>query len=276
MIKWTGSKRSQANAIVSLIPPFRRYFEPFLGGGAVLFLAARPGSVAGDIYEPLVGFWRLVQSDPNSIVADYAAKWKCLQEELVSIDVPSVTGHNGLPKYYYEVRRRFNDTRDPLDLSFLMRTCVNGIVRFNDDGEFNNSFHLSRKGMEPARFKSAVRAWHEVIQGVAFACQDYAKTVEQAVGGDFVYLDPPYAGNKQRYIEDLDLYRFFRTLDDLNGRGVKWALSFDGNRGETDLTHEVPAALYKRRCLIASGNSAVGKVLNGPIEKVEESLYLNY
>jgi DNA adenine methylase len=157
-----------------------------------------------------------------------------------------------------------------------MRTCVNGIVRFNDEGEFNNSFHLSRSGMEPQRFKSIVDSWHSVIQGVEFVCQDYAATVSAAESGDFVYFDPPYAGNKQRYIEDLDLERFFLTLEELNRRGVKWALSFDGRRGEKDLTHAVPASLFRRQRFLAGGNSAVNKVLNGPVEQVEESLYLNY
>ena len=54
LIKWTGSKRSQATAIVRQMPEHQRYFEPFLGGRALLYLAARPGSVAGDVYEPLV------------------------------------------------------------------------------------------------------------------------------------------------------------------------------------------------------------------------------
>ena len=57
---------------------------------------------------------------------------------------------------------------------------------------------------------------------------------------------------------------------------MKWALSFDGKRGEKDLTHEVPADLYRRQLFLVSGNSAVGKVLNGPVEEVQESLYLNY
>jgi len=93
---------------------------------------------------------------------------------------------------------------------------------------------------------------------------------------DFIYFDPPYAGNKQRYTENLDMQRFFEALYDLNSRGVKWALSFDGNRGDVDLVKPLPNDLYKRRILIKSGHSAVGKVLNGPLEMVQESLYLNY
>ena len=130
--------------------------------------------------------------------------------------------------------------------------------------------------MEPERFERIVAQWHGAIQGVRFVCQDFAETLSETVEGDFVYLDPPYAGNKQRYAKDLDIARFFEALESLNRRGVKWALSFDGKRGEHDLIHDVPVGLYRRHLLLSSGLSAVNKVLNGPVEAVEESLYLNY
>lgn len=262
LVKWTGSKRSQALRITQHIPDHRRYFEPFLGGGALLYLAGRPGSVAGDIYEPLIKLWKAIQTDPQSVVDDYRKQWSLLQRDL--------------PDYYYNVRVRFNRNPNALDLNFLVRTCVNGIIRFNHDGEFNNSFHLSRKGMRPERFAKVVAAWHKVIQGVTFVCQDYQETLAEVEEGDFVYFDPPYAGNNMRYTASLNLERFFRQLEALNQRNVKWALSFDGRRGDTDLSHPVPENLYKRKLLIPSGNSAIGKVLNGPIEQVYESLYLNY
>jgi DNA adenine methylase Dam len=262
LIKWTGSKRSQAKAIRLLMPDYDRYFEPFLGGGALLYLSARPGSVAGDIYEPLIQLWKLVQDNPLLVFSDYESQWSQLQKDF--------------PGYFYIVRDRFNEKKSPLDLNFLMRTCVNGIARFNNDGAFNNSFHLSRKGMMPLRFKTIVNSWSERLRGVIVVCQDYEQTVAGAKPSDFVYFDPPYAGNKQRYTEDLEINRFYAVLELLNRRGVKWAWSFDGTRADTDLSHSVPTDLYKRRLLLHSGNSAVSKVLNGPIEKVEESLYLNY
>jgi DNA adenine methylase len=130
--------------------------------------------------------------------------------------------------------------------------------------------------MTPDRFEKVVWAWHPVIQGVEFMCHDYAETLARVEADDFVYLDPPYAGNNQRYAADLDLPRFFGELEGLNRKGVKWALSFDGTRGEQMLIHDVPKSLYKRHKMLSSGLSAVHKVLNGPVEKVEESLYLNY
>ena len=276
LIKWTGSKRAQAASITGLLPEYERYIEPFVGGGALLYLAGRETALAGDLYGPLIDLWKLVQDDPERVIADYTEQWSSLQEELNSLDSTQRKKRSGIPKYYYRVRRRFNAEHGPLDLNFLMRTCVNGIVRFNEAGEFNNSFHLSRRGMAPRRFAGVVRKWHTAIANVAFVCQDYEATLADARPGDFVYLDPPYAGNQQRYVQDLDLTRFFKVLKRLNSQGVKWALSFDGKRGDADLTHAVPSELYKRQLYLHNGNSAVNKVLNGPLENVVESLYLNY
>jgi DNA adenine methylase len=262
LLKWTGSKRSQAARIAALVPAHNRYFEPFLGGGALLYMLGRPGAVGADVYSPLIAFWKMVRDNPEGLIVDYTAQWTALQDDL--------------PAYFYAVRDRFNAEHRPEDLNFLMRTCVNGIVRFSKGGQFNNSFHLSRKGMAPQRFAKIVREWSAHVQGIEFRTGDFEKTVADASAGDFVYLDPPYAGNKQRYIGDLDIDRFYRFLEGLNSRSVKWALSFDGARGLTTYDHSLPVEIYKRKEVLSSGYSAVGKVLNGPVEVVTESLYLNY
>lgn len=276
IIKWTGSKRSQAWDIWQLMPSYDRYIEPFVGGGALLYLSAVPGSVAGDIYRPLIKLWQLIQRDPERVIESYRIHSKCLNEELDRLDIHNLPANKNLPAYYYTVRNRFNANNDPLDLNFILRTCVNGIVRFNNKGEFNNSFHLSRRGMEAARFDKIVYQWHQIVRNVKFVCQDYALTLQEARQGDLVYLDPPYAGSSQRYIDNLDTTRLFHELAKLSKRGVKWMLSFDGSRGNQSLLHEVPRSLFKRHLLLSSGISAVNKVLNGPVESVEESLYLNY
>lgn len=262
LLKWTGSKRSQALRIAALAPRYERYYEPFLGGGALLYMLGKPGSVGADIYAPLIAFWNMVRDDAEHLIADYDKQWTALQGDL--------------PGYFYIVRERFNIEQRPEDLNFLMRTCVNGIVRFSKGGHFNNSFHLSRKGMLPQRFAKIVREWSVHLQGIEFRNGDFEQTTSDAKAGDFIYLDPPYAGNKQRYIGDLDVERFYRVLEDLNRRGVKWALSFDGSRGDTAYEFSIPIEIYKRKELLNSGYSAVAKVLNGPVEVVTESLYLNY
>jgi DNA adenine methylase len=260
--------------ILGLAPSYLRYIEPFVGGGAVLYAAAVPGSIAADVYAPLIALWKLVQSEPKRVIDNYRIQWQAVNAELDMCELSSPD--TLVPKYYYAVRERFNATHDPLDLNFIMRTCVNGIVRFNDRGDFNNSFHLSRRGMLPATFEKIVCKWTKVIQGVEFRCQDFEVTLSEAKKGDFIYMDPPYAGNKQRYIADLDVEKLFRCLEDLNRRDVRWALSFDGYRGDKDLTYDVPTDLFKRCEVLPNGLSAVRRVLSGVNEEVKESLYLNY
>src|SRR5262249_52704068 len=159
----------------------------------------RPGSVAGDLVAPLVALFRIVQRSPEDLIESYAREWASLQEDL--------------PEHFYRIRKRFNETKDPLALNFLLRTCVNGIVRFNAAGELNNSFHLSRRGMLPERFEKIVRSWSPRLEGVTLVAGDYEATLESARRGDFAYLDPPYAGNHQRYGADLNQARFFEALE---------------------------------------------------------------
>jgi site-specific DNA-methyltransferase (adenine-specific) len=262
VIKWTGSKRSQAAKIYSLFPHFVRYFEPFVGGGALLFMASAHECYASDSYRPLIEFWHLVQSSPQSLIQNYKNEWEQLQSDL--------------PGHFYAVRERFNRNHSPFDLCFLSRTCVNGIIRFNDKGEFNNSFHLSRKGMLPERFEKLVGEWNIRLKSTTFKCMDFDEALVDVKTQDFVYMDPPYVGSTNRYHANLDQDRLLRTLDSLNRRGVRWALSFDGFRGDKDLSEPLPQGLFKRHLLLKAGHSLVKKVLSGDIEEVQESLYLNY
>ena len=276
LIKWTGSKRSQAHSIFNLAPEYKNYFEPFLGGGSMMYLFSNRGSVGSDLYKPLIDLWLLVRDEPETLIHDYKDKWLQLNAELDGIDLSTMTRGNGIPRTYYVIRDNFNKHNNPLDFNFLMRTCVNGIVRFNDKGEFNNSFHLSRRGMKPDSFSKSVMLWHKKIQQVDFLRADYKDIISQTEKGDFVYLDPPYVATKNRYVSQLQPEQLFHELEKLNSRGVNWTLSYDGRRGDLDLTYHVPKKIFKNLYYIHSGCSAVKKVLNGPIERVEEALYTNY
>jgi DNA adenine methylase len=263
LIKWTGSKRSQAARLWALAPPHRRWVEPFVGGGAMLWLAGPNGALAGDVYPPLVALWRAVQHDPHAFVAAYATRWSRLQTE----------GHG----VFYELRDRFNREGHADDLHFLLRTCVNGIVRFNREGAFNNSLHLTRPGMHPDRLHPIALRWSRRVQGVTFEVADYADTLAQTTADDLVYLDPPYAGSRQRYVADLDPTRLWDALEALNRRGVRWMLSFDGRRDGAAVGGAAPPSdLWLRHLHLPTGASALHRVLHGRRPPVEESVYMNF
>ena len=221
-----------------------------------------PRVEASDLYAPLIDLWTRVKISPETVIEQYTKDWELLQADF--------------PSYFFVVRDRFNASPNGQDLLFLSRTCVNGIIRFNKKGEFNNSIHLSRRGMKPAFFAKIVHRWSAVIKNSTYSVRDYSEILDDSDRGDFVYLDPPYVNSHNRYVQDLDLEKFLTFLDALNSKGVKWALSFDGSRGDENLTYELPSELYKFHTKITSGNSAVQKVLNDSVERVDESLYLNY
>lgn len=278
-IKWTGSKRSQATTIAGLAPNYNRYLEPFMGSGAVMYLASHSGAIGNDIYQPLIDLWKLIRDTPNNLIECYTSEWNELNAELNEIemlDISKMSKGKCLPNKYYEIRDRFNLNPNPIDLNFLMRTCVNGIVRFNNQGDFNNSFHLSRRGMKPEHFARNIRIWNLALQGVELTSMDYKQVLDLTEQGNYVYLDPPYAGTNQRYSKYVEPDELFDQLELLNSRKVCWALSYDGSRDDTDYSYNVPKELYKRCYKVRNGASAVKKVLAGPVEIVEESLYLNY
>jgi len=265
VIKWSGSKRKSAEFITSFIPKTGTYFEPFLGGGSILgALGNRPG-YAGDQIPELIGIWDLVKSDPTFLANSYEKSWNGLQKE----------GHT----YYYKVRDRFNKKRTPEDLLFLSRTCVNGLIRFNTYGDFNNSLHHTRPGINPETLRSILLEWSKIVSKTKFVATDYENLLKKAKLGDIVYMDPPYMGNKGRYKnEQFDFERLWRILEDLNNRKVKWILSLDGKSGDRDYSKALsaPQELSKDAYLLDGESSAFPRLLNSRLDNVTESLFLNF
>lgn len=264
VIKWTGSKRTQSKQIVSLMPTeYNAYFEPFLGGGSILYeLHPQKLAICGDICEPLIDLWKVIRDNPSELSDAYRERWQEL--------------HEGGQPVYYAIRKRFNENPNPYDFLFLTRTCVNGITRFNQKGEFNSAFHITRAGINPDTLDNVIHDWSQRIQDVRFYHKDYQELTSLAEKGDLIYLDPPYANTTQMYYGKFDNEPFFEYLEDLNHRGVKWLLSYDGIRGDNDLRVDVPKELYKRSELLFSGLSGLNRVLNKTTVSVQESLYLNY
>ncbi|MDP3696471.1 MAG: Dam family site-specific DNA-(adenine-N6)-methyltransferase [Candidatus Taylorbacteria bacterium] len=263
LIKWSGSKQSQARFIASCAPNnFNTYYEPFLGGGAVVGILQPHKAICSDINGPLIALWKLIKEKPKLVVKNYRENWNKLQKE----------GY----KFFYKARDRFNRSESPHDLLFLSRTCVNGLIRYNQQGKFNNSLHYTRKGIHPDRFANIATDWNQRIRNCVFLATDYRKATKNARRGDFVYLDPPYFNTRGRYFGTINFEEFLNYLSDLNNKGVKFVLSYDGIRADKSYIVEIPKTLYKRHLLVPFGNSTFKKVQDKKVERVYESLYLNF
>ncbi len=263
VIKWSGSKRYVAPELSKYISNQKRYIEPFVGGGSMLPFRQIPKAVASDIISELVNLWKQIKNSPDRVAHEYQVRWDRLQKE----------GHS----VYYEVRDSFNKTKNEFDFLFLTRTCVNGLIRYNTNGEFNNSMHKNRPGINPKTFKEIILKWSYFIRDVEFRKCDYRETLADANKNDFVFLDPPYGGTKDRYTKtEFNLSDFYNELERLNSVGAKWILTFDGTAGSREYDYQLPKELFKHKTEIKTGNSPFTKSMRTSIDAVYESVYFNF
>jgi len=153
-----------------------------------------------------------------------------------------------------------------------MKTTTNGMPRYNRNGEFNNSFHVTRNGMLPEKVEQILLEWSKLLidNDVKFFHSDY-KQVWPAEN-DFMYLDPPYAGTKGMYFGGFNNQELFEWL---RKQECGWVMSYDGISGKEDNTFEVPEDLYSKHVYIKSGNSSFKRVIGKSNDSiVYESLYI--
>ncbi len=263
VLKWPGSKRAMAERLSQMAPNSERLIDPFVGGGSMLAAVQRPAAVAGDVIPELIQLWEEIRNRPDQLATAYQQRWERLQQQ----------GHTA----YYEIRESFNRTRNPADFLFLTRTCVNGLVRFNTKGDFNNSLHHTRPGVHPARLRATILMWSQLVARTSFVCADYRETLARAQREDFVFLDPPYGGTRGRYLAvGIDQQDFYEELERLNRRGIRWMLTFDGEAGDRVYCSAPPADLYRHRFEIANGNSPFTRLMKTSLDAVRETVYLNY
>lgn len=174
-LKWAGGKRWFTLRYLNMVPnKYRRYFEPFLGSGAVFFALRPKRAVLSDINADLINCYRAIRDDPEAI-----------SEHLIE-------HHNAHCKEHYYLTR----TQKPADpigraawLIYLNRTCWNGLYRVNKRNEFNVPIGSKKNVVLPTDDFSGIG---NLLVGAEILCQDFEKTIDAAGHDDFVFVDPPY------------------------------------------------------------------------------------
>lgn len=272
VIKWSGSKRSQSEEIIARIKDveYDTYYEPFCGGCSVLFQLLHSDKkfkryVCSDINADLISLWNMIKDNPSKIIKEYEKMWNEL-----NIDDDKERKKN----YYYMVRERFNKHKNPCDFMFIMRTTTNGMPRYNKNGEFNNSFHVTRDGIKPKTLEKIILQWSSLLNkfNVQFIKVDYTRIHPSE--NDLLYLDPPYANTKGMYYGKID---YNKMWDWLRLQKCDYILSFDGKTSSVDMTYEVPTDIYTTHEYLYNGNSSFRRVIGtSNSEYVRESLYIKY
>lgn len=273
VIKWSGSKRSQADEIIKYFPTgINVYYEPFVGGGSILrALLDNADSikvkhyVCSDLNKGLIDLWTAIKDKPNEVSDHYEGLWETMNSG-------SIKDQSFKRSFYESIRNRYNKEHDPLDFMFIDRTCFNGLIRYNGNGEFNSPYHLNRNGIRPTVLRKVISEWSNLLNSydVQFNCHSYDKVLPNK--GDFIYLDPPYANTNGMYSGNFNKKDFFEYLRNLS---CKFALSYDGISGETDNTYNIPSDVYDKHLYIKSGNSSFKRIKQSDNKAiVYESLYI--
>lgn len=219
--------------------------------------------ICSDLNNDLIDLWNLIKNNPSKVAKTYERMWNEL-----NID----DDKERKKQYFYTVRNRFNKEKDPCDFMFIMRTTTNGMPRYNQKGDFNNSFHVTRNGIKPKTLNRIIFEWSELLNknNVKFICQSYEDINGEQ--GDLIYCDPPYVNTKGMYygtINYLDLWDWFRNQE------CMYLLSFDGKTSSDNLTQNIPSDIYSSHEYLYNGNSSFRRVIGkSNKEYVKESLYI--
>lgn len=268
VIKWSGSKRTQSEEIIKTFPSkINTYYEPFVGGGSVLYQLLNSdisvkNYICSDINNDLISLWNTIKNNPVELANYYETLWNELNTD---------ENIERKKEYFNKVRNRFNKERNPMDFMFIIRTTTNGLIRYNKKGDFNNSFHFNRKGINPLTLRKIILDWSKLLneKHVTFIHQSYISI--NSSKDDFIYLDPPYYNTKGMYYGKINFDEFFTWL---GLQEANYSLSFDGICGEVDNTFNIPCHLYSKHLYLKSGCSSFRRLKNKNIKQVVESLYV--
>jgi len=235
LLKWVGGKTQIINTILDIFPDeIDNYYEPFLGGGSVLFSAIKSEKIKGRIYatdlnENLINFYIHLQKNCKDLIDEVEILLKCFTDISTNdIDRKPESLQAALTSresYYYWIRQKYNNMPSSIKKSamflFLNKTCFRGLYREGPNGfnvpygHYKNVFNFD---------KNHTRELSKMIKHVKFTFCDFEKTIKKANKNDFIYIDPPYVPvNSKSFVaytaggfNKVDHERLFKCIKESN------------------------------------------------------------
>ncbi len=183
-VKWAGGKRQLLEHLSVRMPKeYTDYYEPFVGGGALLFHQKPSWAFINDINRELIHTYTEIRDHvgPLSVLLSSMDQVTCTKE------------------FYYEMRGRYNDKLKTKDYDtemaalfiYLNKHCFNGLYRVNRKGQFNVPWNQKEqvRSVDVENIKNI----SYYLKSVTITCQDFEVSLETAKKGDFIYFDSPYA-----------------------------------------------------------------------------------
>ncbi len=260
IVKWVGGKRQLLPEIRKYIPKkITTFYEPFVGGGAVLFDIQPRKAVINDINSELINLYQVVKDDVEALIEDLAK-------------------HKNESAYFYEIRsldrnpntyKELTNVERASRIYYLNKTCYNGLFRVNQAGQFNSPFgrYKNPNFTNPITLRAVSKFFNE--SNIEFKSTDFEEALKGIRKDAFVYFDPPYdpvsdSANFTGYAKggfDRDAQiRLKRSCDILNQRGVKLLLSNASTDFILDLYKDYKIEIIQAKRAINSNGDARGEV----------------
>ena len=270
-VKWAGGKRQIINKLKEYAPDeFDTYYEPFVGGGALLFELSPKKAVINDYNEELMNVFNCIKDE---------TKFNKMCNELNHHEA------NHSEEYYYEIRnkdrdkvkfKRIPDYKRSARTIYLNKACFNGLYRVNSKGYFNVPFN-KKQAINTYDGQNMTLAYvYFQTNDVKMLSTDFEEAVKDAKKGDFIYFDPPYDSENNNTFNDYteggfgkdEQIRLSEVFKDLHNRGCFVMLS----NHNTTLINELYGdfnihVIQAKRNINSKGNKR---------GKVEEVIITNY
>lgn len=224
-VKWVGGKRQLLSEIEKYLPSkFSTYYEPFIGGGALLFHLQPKNAIINDSNAELINLYTVIKENPLALIED-------------------LRKHKNEADYFYEVRS-LDRNRDKFStltnverasrIIFLNKTCYNGLFRVNSAGEFNTPFGRYKNPNIVNEITIKAVSLYLNKANISIMNGDFEQALQNVSKGDFVYLDPPYdplsnsssfTGYTQGGFDRTEQERLKDVCDQLNAKKAKFLLS---------------------------------------------------
>lgn len=175
-LRWAGSKRLLLKHLIPFVPKtWNKYYEPFLGGGAMFFYLGPKRAEISDASSPLIETYRAVRKNSDEIL-------KFLRPLRPS-------------KRRFSILRNYNPRGNvgrAAQFIFLNKSCWNGLYRVNSDGIFNVPYGWPRSNFI-INEENLLRCSKQLRRReISIKTQDFACIEDRVQNNDFVFFDPPY------------------------------------------------------------------------------------
>jgi DNA adenine methylase len=260
-LKWAGGKRQLIHELNKHIPPrFTKYYEPFIGAGALFFELQPKVAYINDFNEQLVMTYQAIKDNVDELIHHL-----------------EIHTQNNSNEHYYTTREldrdsaKYNSTpavEKAARLIYMNKTCYNGLYRVNAQGLFNVPYGKYKNPL--ICDAPTLRAIHSYLNNneVHISSGDFAEVVKSADKHSFVYFDPPYhsddntnfTGYQANGFNESEQIRLKETFDELTLRGVKCLLSNADTLFIRDLYKEYTVLTVTAKRAINSDSEGRGDV----------------